>query len=168
MCLGLRRGCGGGLLLEWLLHLLRLHLHTISSASPDSSLHLALTFLFLFLFLSRSLVAVSFTPARLLFLLVPIPPTRGPDGGYWSESGEQIAWKNLPRGYLPTYLSTSLAIYMHLYPTYHHPLTYTKPATLRPIHSAQVNAFPLDEQRIETRERLVSLENDHASGVLII
>ena len=76
---------------------------------------------------SLSLSPSLFGQSLLLATTTPFPPcpyplTRGPDGGYLSESGEQIAWKNLLRGYLPTYqptylptyLSTSLAIYMHL------------------------------------------------------
>jgi len=121
---------------------------------------------------SLSLSPSLFGQSLLLATTTPFPPcpyplTRGPDGGYWSESGEQIAWKNLLRGYLPTYQPTYLPTYLPrslstcTYPTYHHPLTYTEPATFRPIHSVQVNAFPLDEQRIETHV-WVPLENAHA------
>lgn len=76
-------------------------------------------------------LSLSNTPSSLhrnfSFSSLSVSPTQGPDGGYWSESGEQIAWKNLPRGYLPTHLSLSICTYL----TYLHQLTYTEPATFR-------------------------------------
>jgi len=80
------------------------------------------------------------------------PESRSPGKTY---SADTYLPTNLPT-YLPTYLSVYLppSLSTCTYPTYHHPLTYTEPATFRPIHSVQVNAFPLDEQRIETRARL--------------
>lgn len=95
-----------------------------------------------------SLAAVSFSPPRLLFLLVPIPrfeaQMAGIDLNPESRSpGKTYSADTYLPTYLPTYLSRSLSTCT--YPTYHHPLTYTEPATFRPIHSVQVNAFPLDE-----------------------